>query len=129
MSQTRRVLSLLCLLLGLPGCHARWNPLGSPPPYHFRADRDPEAPGELEGRAMELEQELSRLGVSAQNPRCERACALVGEICAVSVKLCEISARHPGDAHYRDFCDSGEKRCQRGRADVSPACACQRSGP
>lgn len=129
MSRTRTALALLCLALGLSGCHARWNPLATPPPYHFRTGYDPEGPGALEGRAMELEQELARLGASAQNPRCERACALVGEICAVSLKLCEISARHPGDAHYRDFCDSGEKRCQRCRADVTPSCACQRAGP
>ena len=33
-----RARGLLALLLAcwVPGCHARWNPLGSAPPYHFR---------------------------------------------------------------------------------------------
>jgi hypothetical protein len=122
-------LVLACAALGaaLAGCHARWNPLASAPPYHFRSESDPEGPGAIDGEAARLELELSKLGVGPLSPQCERACGLVGEICALSGKLCEISGRHPGDQHYRDFCEGGQKRCQRCTAQVPPVCACPRA--
>jgi hypothetical protein len=119
----RLPLGLLALVIALSGLSACAT--GAPAPGGASAvtpeDREmvdamKEAIG-VQGRSLYAAQ-------AATAPDCARVCLLVGNICALSEKICGIAARYPvGDPIAAD-CVDARGRCQHAR-DASDACACR----
>lgn len=46
--------------------------------------------------------------------QCTKACELTEAICALSVNICEMGKRHPGEDRYAAACERSKKDCELG---------------
>jgi hypothetical protein len=107
-------------VLAVAGCHSRWNPLSSPPPFRAPAARDDHDQARAaEQRAIELEKQLT---AQSAPPDCRQACDLAGQICQLSELICAISERHPGDDELTGRCAASKIRCENARKRSTCSC-------
>jgi hypothetical protein len=111
------------LLLGaLLGAACATQP-ARPESAETQADRAAAEQDEKRAQALELSLAVPRAAGSGLD--CPNACSLVGEICALSERICTLARRHPGDEELSRRCQRGGERCRRARQSVQQSCPCE----
>jgi hypothetical protein len=130
------LLAALTLLVG-GGCGggSAYAPASSPRPVTSLGD-DSERVALLSESLEDLEAALDEelAAAAAVTPaappdaeRCEQACNLCFNICALSESICAIAARHRDSASLGAQCLEGRVRCKLGTRDTEAVCDCSES--
>jgi hypothetical protein len=126
-----RVIAFAMLVaLSAAGCAMRRPPPAAAPvmvqPTGSAEQADAQIVWQDYGQLVDLDGQIEELSARGD---CGAACEAGAQMCQLSERICEISARQPGDAEVSERCADGRGRCERARERLAMACSCPSYDP